>query len=114
MSPNRSGRARADNPGRRPRSPWQSRRQAASKATRAFEEVRRGAVPELAAVREPVEATGPGPLVCVDRQAGAHADPADLNVTMETRASAFREHQDRGSAGTMYQAGLFISCLPTG
>jgi hypothetical protein len=66
-----------------------NRRQAASKATRAFEEVRRRAVPELAAARERVEATGPGPLVCVDRQAGAYADPADLNVTMEHAPALF-------------------------
>jgi hypothetical protein len=38
-----------------------SQHQAASKAAQAFEEVRRGAVPGPAAVRERVEATGPGP-----------------------------------------------------
>jgi hypothetical protein len=77
-----------------------SQHQVASNGSRRIEEVKHRAVSEPAAVRERVEATGPGPLVCVDRQAGADANPADLNVTIEhapalsasIRIAAAQEH----------------------
>jgi hypothetical protein len=79
-----------------------------------IEEVRHGAVPEPAAVRELLETTGPGPagLQRPARWRGHRSCRSDCHH--RTGASPLRENQDRGSAGALCHSGLFISCVPTG
>jgi len=92
--------------------PFNSLHRAASKGSRRIEEVRRGAVHRPVAIRERVEATGPGPA---DLRRLARwrvdADAADLNVTI-AHASALSA--SIRIAAHYAISGLFISCLPTG
>ena len=89
--------------------------QAASKPARAFEEVRRGAVPGPVAIRERVEATGPGPAG-LRRLARwrVDADAADLNVTIAHAPALFARIRIAAAQEHYAISGLFISCLPTG